>query len=243
MKKDLKLFQIIAHRGACAYAPENTLAAMRKAHALGARWVEFDVMLTADGEAIIMHDETLARTTNGGNREVANTLYSDIAKLDAGSWFGNEYAGEPVPTLIELLDLLKKLKMNINLEIKPTPEKEIETAEKSLALIKQYWPIDEYPPMISSQSEICLRTVHELAPEYCLGMVIHQWDEPWQKWLSDYACQSVSVNHSILSPESVEDLKKRVKFVLAYTVNDPVVAQELFLWGVDAIFSNKPDLI
>ena len=114
---------------------------------------------------------------------------------------------------------------------------------KSLAILKQHWPIAEFPPMISSQSELCLRTVHEIAPEYCLGMVLHQWDEPWQQCLVDYACQSVSVNHTILSAESVEDLKKRVKFVLAYTVNDPARAKELFFWGVDAVFSDKPDLM
>jgi glycerophosphoryl diester phosphodiesterase len=243
MELELNLSRVIAHRGACAYAPENTLASMRKAHAMGAQWVEFDVMLTADGEAIIMHDETLARTTNGGKRAVAETLYSEIALLDAGSWFGKQYAQEPVPTLVELLALLKKLKLNINLEIKPTPGKEIETAEKSLALLKQIWPLAESPPMISSPSEICLRTVYQLAPEFCLGAVIHEWDEPWQVWLSDFACQSVSVNHLILTPERVEDLKKRVKFVLAYTVNDPARAEELYQWGIDAVFSDKPDLL
>jgi glycerophosphoryl diester phosphodiesterase len=243
MLQDLKLPRIIAHRGACAYAPENTLVSMRKAHALGAKWVEFDVMLTADGEAIIMHDETLARTTNGGKRQVAQTSYSDIAKLDAGSWFANQYAHEPVPTLVELLELLKQLKLNINLEIKPTPGKEVETTEKSLALIKQHWPIVEYPPMISSQSEICLRTVHQLAPEYCLGLVIHHWNEPWEFWLREYACQSVSVNHRILSQKKIEELKQLVKYILAYTVNDQWDAMELFESGVDAVFSDKTDLL
>lgn len=243
MSQDLKLSRIIAHRGASAYAPENTLAAMRKAHALGAKWVEFDVMLTEDGEAIIMHDETLGRTTNGGNRQVAKTLYDDIAKLDAGSWFAKQFAQEPVPTLVELLALLQKLKLNINLEIKPTLGKEIETAEKSLALLKQYWPIAESPPMISTQSVIALNTVHQLAPEYCLGMVIHDWNEPWQDWLRDYACESVSVNHYILNQAKVQDLKKRVKYVLAYTINDPQRANELFSWGVDAVFSDKTDLL
>jgi len=241
--KDLNLSPIIAHRGACAYAPENTLASMRKAHALGARWVEFDVMLTSDGEAIIMHDDTLARTTNGGRKSVAQTSYEEITRLDAGGWFAKEYSQEPVPTLVELLELLKKLKMHINLEIKPTPGKEVETAEKSLALLQQYWPISEFPPMISSQAELCLKTVHQLAPEFCLGMVIHEWDEPWRQCLSDYACSSVSVNHTILTASAVQELKQQTKYVLAYTVNDPIKATELLNWGVDAIFTDKPDLI
>lgn len=243
MSQDLRLSRVIAHRGACAYAPENTLASMRKAHAMGAKWVEFDVMLTADGEAIIMHDDTLRRTTNGGKRAVAATAYSDIAQLDAGSWFAKQYAQETVPTLHELLDLLIKLKLHINLEIKPTPGKEAETAEKSIAIVKEIWPTAESPPMISTQSEICLRIVHQIAPEYCLGTVIHDWNEPWQQWLTDYACQSVSVNHQILSPEKIVELRKYVKYVLAYTVNEPWRAHELFEWGVDSVFSDKPDLL
>lgn len=243
MSPTLHLSPVIAHRGASAYAPENTLAAMRKAHAMGAQWVEFDVMLTADGEAIIMHDDKLRRTTNGGKRAVAETTYQEIAQLDAGSWFAKQYAQEPVPTLHELLDLLKKLKLHINLEIKPTPGKECETAEKSIAIVKELWPILESPPMISSQSEICLAVVHKIAPEFCLGTVIHEWNEPWQKWLQDYACQSVSVNHSILSPEKILELRKYVKYVLAYTVNEPWRAHELFELGVDSVFSDKPDLL
>ncbi len=243
MSKDLHLSRVIAHRGASAYAPENTLASMRKAHSMGAQWVEFDVMLTADGEAIIMHDDTLRRTTNGKKRLVAETDYKDIAQLDAGSWFGKQYAQEPVPTLQELLSLLKKLNMHINLEIKPTLGKEVETAEKSIAILNQIWPVLERPPMISTQSEICLKVVHQIAPELCLGTVIHEWNEPWQQWLTDYGCQSVSVNHLILSPEKVIELKKYVKYVLAYTVNEPWRAHELFEWGVDSVFSDKPDLL
>ncbi len=243
MKNDLQLSRIIAHRGASAYAPENTLTAMRKAHAMGAEWVEFDVMLTEDGEAIIMHDLTLARTTNGGKREVAETSYEKIAELDAGSWFAKEFMQEKVPTLVQLLELLRKLKLNINLEIKPTPGKEIETTKKSLSILEQYWPLSEFPPMISTQSELCLKTVHELAPQYCLGMVIHDWNEPWEKCLNNYGCSSVSVNHLILNAENVQDLKKRIRFVLAYTVNDSYRAKELLDWGVDAVFTDKPDLI
>ena len=243
MPQELTLSHVIAHRGACAYAPENTLASMRKAHALGAQWVEFDVMLTADGEAIIMHDETLARTTNGGKRAVAETLYQDITRLDAGTWFGKQYAQKPVPTLVELLELLKKLKLNINLEIKPTPGKEVETAEKSLACLRHYWPLEASPPMISSQSPQCLRTVHQLAPELCLGAVIHEWDTPWKIWLRDYACQAASVNHLILTPENVKQLKADLNYLLAYTVNDPDRANDLYQWGVDAVFSDKPDLL
>lgn len=239
----LPLTKIIAHRGASAYAPENTLIAMRKAHAMGAKWVEFDVMLTSDGEMILMHDDTLTRTTSGHKLHVAQTLYSDILTFDAGSWFAEEYINERVPTLVQLFELLKELSLHINLEIKPTLGKEVETAEKALTLLEAHWPIAESPPIISSGSELCLQTVHKLAPHYCLGAVIHSWYNGWQECLKNNACQAVSINHRILNAKKTAELKKQVKYILAYTVNDPWRAEQLLQWGVDAVFTDKPDLL
>src|SRR5487761_2714173 len=88
---------IIAHRGGGTLAPENTLAGMRKAKELGFAGVEFDVMLAGDATPILMHDESLARTTNGSGA-VAETAYRDMQKLDAGSWFSRAHTGEPVPS-------------------------------------------------------------------------------------------------------------------------------------------------
>ncbi|MDQ2994305.1 MAG: glycerophosphoryl diester phosphodiesterase, partial [Pseudomonadota bacterium] len=101
----MNINSIIAHRGASFYAPENTLASMRRAHAMGAQWVEFDVMLTSDGELIVFHDDTLERTTDGGKRNVADTPLAKIRELDAGSWFAPQFKGEPVPPFVELLTL------------------------------------------------------------------------------------------------------------------------------------------
>lgn len=90
---DFELPKIIAHRGASAYKPENTIIAFQNAKELGATWVEFDVMLSADGEAITIHDVMLDRTTSGqGN--VADHTYDEISQLDAGRWFAPEFAGE-----------------------------------------------------------------------------------------------------------------------------------------------------
>lgn len=94
---------IIAHRGASSAAPENTLAAFRRAADEGAAWIECDVKLTADGRPIIFHDDTLDRTTDGGGVVDDYTL-DVIGALDAGGWFSPEFRGEPVPTLEEMLD-------------------------------------------------------------------------------------------------------------------------------------------
>jgi glycerophosphoryl diester phosphodiesterase len=108
---------LIAHRGASAYAPENTLAAFIKAQQLGVRWVEFDVMLTRCGEVVVIHDETLERTTDGVG-EVSHYPYSYLQTLDAGSWFGAQFKGEKIPTLKEVLVFLAQHSMCVNVEVK-----------------------------------------------------------------------------------------------------------------------------
>ena len=118
---------VIGHRGAAAAAPENTLASLRKAKELGASWVEFDVKLTRDGVPILMHDERLERTTNGRG-EVAQATLAELQELDAGGWFGPAFRGERVPTFEAALGLCAELGLGINVEIKPCPGREAETA-------------------------------------------------------------------------------------------------------------------
>lgn len=122
---------IIAHRGASKYTPENTFAAFRKAKELGINWVEFDVMLTADGEVVVIHDETLERTTNGTGAVIAQA-YSYLRTLDAGSWFDPSFANEKIPTLREVIKLLNELDMFANIEIKAQSGNEETTAKKSI---------------------------------------------------------------------------------------------------------------
>ena len=123
-----RLPRVIGHRGAAAYAPENTLEGIREAARRGARWVEFDAKLTGDGVVILMHDDTLDRTTNG-HGSVAQTSFGDIGRLDAGAWFGEAWRGARVPRLADALALLVELDMQANIEIKPCPGREIETAQ------------------------------------------------------------------------------------------------------------------
>ena len=122
-----ELPRVIGHRGAAAVAPENTLASLRRAKELGAGWVEFDVKLTRDGAAVLIHDERLERTTDGRG-EVARTTLAELRKLDAGAWFDPAFAGERVPTLGDALALCGELGLGINVEVKPCPGREAETA-------------------------------------------------------------------------------------------------------------------
>lgn len=232
----------IAHRGACGYAPENTLAAMRKAKQLGAQWVEFDVMLTRDNQAIIFHDATLNRTTNGCGK-IANTDYLNINKLDAGSWFNREFADEKVPTFVELLNCLQDLKLHINVEIKPTLGRDVDTARKTLFLLNQYWLPNNSAPLVSSGSLKSLQAVREQDKSIALGWITDKWSKNWQTNLNSLNCISLHINHKVLNAARVAAVKQTGCLLLAYTVNDIERAKTLFDWGVDAVFTDFPDRI
>src|SRR5687767_2537589 len=108
---------VIAHRGASFYAPENTMAAFRKAAQLGVNWVEFDVVATKDGMPVVFHDDELNRTTNGVGM-LSDYSHAYLQTLDAGSWFDARFAGETIPTLAQVLTFLAEMKLNANIELK-----------------------------------------------------------------------------------------------------------------------------
>lgn len=241
----LHMAPLIAHRGARMLAPENTLAAMRKAAELGATWVEFDVMLSKDGEAIIMHDDSLVRTTDAGHVFVSDLNLAEIKQLDAGSWFSTEFAGEPVPSLKELLVCLRELGLRFNLEIKPTPGREIETAQVAIRELLANWPCDEIPPLVTSQSPKCMYAAFFEAPFLPIGGVMHTWDEiaVCHEWASDNGWVSMSVDHNLLDAETVSLLQTFVPLIMAYTVNDAPTARRLLDMGVVSAFSDVANLL
>src|ERR1035437_3286813 len=114
----LKISPIIGHRGASAEAPENPIEPIRAAADMGVKWVQMEVMLTRDSVPIIFHDDTLDRTTNGAGN-VADRDWADISELEAGSWFGDSFAGIKIPTLEDALEAIIDLGLGLNLEIKP----------------------------------------------------------------------------------------------------------------------------
>lgn len=237
MKLDLP--KVIGHRGACGYAPENTLISMSKAHELGVQWVEFDVMLARCGEAIVIHDHTLDRTTNGTGM-VAEHDYEVILQLDCGSWYSEHHAGEKIPTLKQILAHAVELKLAINLEIKPCEGFDYETTHQALEILQSHWP-KKAPILVSSFSRKVLEVAADF--DFPLGYVINNWQTPWEEVLDRYGCVSLHTEHHMLTPEMVKKIKAKDKYMLAYTVNDKHRADELFSWGVDSVFSDFPDTI
>ena len=232
---------VIAHRGASAYAPENTLVSFTKAAQMGSRWIEFDVMLSADREVIVFHDETLARTTNGEGR-VGDYPYSYLRTLDAGSWFAPEFSGERIPTLDLVAQFLIQTKMSANVEIKPLPGQDRETARRALEEIAKFFPHQDSTILFSSFSVEALQQLREISSDCLLGLLMHEWRDDWQSICDSLGCVSVHVGQKIMTMKMAETIKSTGRKLLCYTVNDPVRAKELFSWGVDAIFSDVPNM-
>lgn len=234
--------KIIGHRGACGYAPENTLESIKTAHDMGVDWVELDVMLTRDLTPIIFHDDTLDRTTNGAGN-VADKDWEEIKQLEAGSWFSDGFAGVRIPTLEETLELLIDLDMGLNLEIKPTPGKEVETAEVALDFLSRVWD-DHDRLLLSSFSHVSLETAMDMAPDWRRGLLLEtEWLPNWKE-LAEYLDASViNIDGNGCTREQVEEIIDFGKPVLAYTINDPRRARTLYSWGVDGVFTDVPDVI
>ncbi len=233
--------QVIGHRGAAAFAPENTLASFKKARALGCGFIEFDVMLSADGEPFIFHDEKLNRTTSGqGEFGLATSEY--IQSLDAGKWFSRRNAGEKVPTLRETLAWMAECNVQANIEIKPYPGFAEQTTVAVLTQINRYWPAGKPLPLISSFNVEALRLCHAFSPEMPIGLLLEQWQENWLGLARELQCYSVHLGRRFATRERIAEIKQHGYAVCVYTVNSRRLAAKLFDWGVDAVFSDYSDL-
>lgn len=235
----LAIPRIIGHRGARASAPENTLAGIREARREGATWVEFDVKLTADGAAILMHDDTLDRTTDGRGPVWAKRL-DEIRALDAGVRFGTAWKGEPVPTLAEALDVLAELDMGFNLEVKPCPGREAETAITAVEVVLGRWSPARPRPLISSFSQDCLAAARDHAPQLPRGYLVDDLPGHWKDDVERLGCCSVHVGWRKLTRGQVQAVRASGYTVVVWTVNEPPRARELLAWGVDAVISDRP---
>jgi len=244
MSNSLKIPKIIGHRGAAAYAPENTLEGIHTAADMGVEWVELDVKLTRDQVPIMFHDDALDRTTNGAGN-VAETDYTDLKQLEAGSWFAESFAGIKIPTLEEALEVIIDRGLGLNLEIKPCPGREIETAEVALDLLTSIWDTPNNI-LISSFQHPSLETALEMAPDWPRGFLMAaDWPENWQDLVKHLECTSLNMNQKSCTREKIEDViefdPELIRYV--YTVNDPMRANELISWGIQSMTSDEPDIV
>lgn len=234
----------IGHRGACGFAPENTLISFEIAKKCGASMIEFDVKFTKDRKLIIMHDSKVDRTTNGTGRVLDYTL-AEIKKLDAGSWFDASFAGTKIPTLKETFDTLKKFNLAANIEIKPCPGTDVELTQLVIPFIQEHWPKSLPSPLISSFSTTALQIARELDDKLNLGLILENPPpHDWKQWAKKLNISAISVSHWSLKDDTLIKEMHALNYpVLAYTVNELERAQELYDMGVDSIFTNYPGSI
>jgi glycerophosphoryl diester phosphodiesterase len=238
----LELPPVIGHRGAAALAPENTLAGLRAAATAGARWVEFDVKLTADDVCVLMHDETLDRTTDGQGR-VAETPLAALRRLDAGRRFAPEFAGERVPTLVEAIGELERLGLGANIEIKPCAGRAAETARATVAVIAAHWPRSLPAPLISSFQRDSLATIREVAPDLPCGLIAERLPADWRDAVATLGCRSLHLGYRKLTPAIAAEVLAAGLKLAVWTVNDAAEGARWRAAGAHAIITDRPDAL
>ncbi len=231
---------VIGHRGAAGLAPENTLAGFREAARRGAKWVEFDVHLSADGVPVLMHDDTLDRTTNDTGPIDGRNL-SDLRILDAGCWFHDRFTGEGVPSLEETMALLAVLGLGANVEIKPSPGREAATGHAVARMLREAWPAALPPPLVSSFAEPALAAARDVAPHIARGLLIRSVAGLWAKSMHELGCATLHCNHRKLNRDRVAEVRRAGYPLLTYTVNDRRRAETLLDWGATSVITDRPD--
>ena len=232
--------QLIAHRGASAHAPENTLAAFRLALDMGAKALELDVHLTKDRELAVIHDETYKRTARRAAR-VRDLTYDEAARLDVGAWFdGGGFAGERLPRLPEVLELAQG-RAEVNVELK-AGSKLYPGIEEELVDLLQRRKAWAWAP-VSSFDHAALYAVRSLDSRLRLGYLLGltRLTTAWRE-MAELKAESLNLSLRQVTPKVVREAHRRGLKVLVYTVNAQKDADRLARLGVDGIFSNRPEL-
>jgi len=231
--------EVQAHRGASAIAPENTIAAFRAAAEAGAKWVELDVALSADGTLLVIHDDSVDRTSSGTG-SLGDLTADQIGTLDAGSWFDPRFAGERIPTLAETIRALGEFGLSANVEIKQHPH------HKSLDQLVQavQKDIDQRSPdtriMISSFDPEALKAMHVLEPELEMAMLWGLPPQDWAEQLASIPATTIHMHFKALSIGMLEETTRRGIKVRAWTCNDPVQLASFWGAGLTGVITDDP---
>ncbi len=229
MKKDIV---VIGHRGACGYAPENTLASFKKAIELGVHAVELDVFKTKDNKLVVIHDQVLNRTTNGSGLVFEKTL-QELKKLNAGN-------GETIPTLEEVLDCIDR-RIKINIELKGQ-----QVTALVAACIKKYveekkWSYDNF--IVSSFNHYAVQKFTSLCPEVNVGALIDGPPLNYPNFALQLSADYIIMNATFVNDESVQKAHENGLKIFVFTVNCQDAIERMFRLGVDGIISNYPDRV
>ncbi len=229
---------VVAHRGSSGTAPENTMASFRNAISDGARMIELDVQLTASNDVIVFHDDVLGRTTNGQGQVRTQSL-ADLQKLDAGSWFSEQFINERIPTLAEALDFLRD-KSFVNIEIKPPKESDfrlrLEKVMETVFAAKM-----ETHTLFSSFHHRTLRELKERYPQLHTAAINVPGDKRMPSELSrETGCEGFVCSIHELTQKRVDDAHKHNLYIGVYTINRKDQFDKAYKMGVKALVTNFP---
>ncbi|MFT3881570.1 MAG: glycerophosphodiester phosphodiesterase family protein [Gemmatales bacterium] len=226
--------EVTAHRGHARAAPENTISAVRKAIESGAEYAEIDVLQTADGVVVLLHDRDFKRVS-GDPRRISEMTFDAVRKLDVGSWFSPAFAGERVPTLEEVMKLARG-KIRLNIEMKFF-DNDLSLARNVERLIREN--DFEKECIVTSFNLEALMEIKRLNPRIRVGLIVAQA-------LGDISKLDVdlfSIRADWLTDKTLRDIKRRGKEVHVWTVNDPLESARLIKRGVDNILTSDPDMV
>ncbi len=225
----------IGHRGAAAHAPENTVASFRRAVELDADAVEFDVQRTRDGALVVIHDETVDRTTNGSGR-VGDLTFGEVRALDAGVWKGREFAGERVPTLEEAIDAVPE-RIRLFVELKdPALYPGIEA--QVLGVLGERNALRRAE--VSSFDHDALARVRAADADVAIGLLFSRHPDPVPA-ARRLRARALHVGSRALTGDLVANAHAAGLAVYVWTVNDPADIAAARALGVDGMFSDHPE--
>ena len=246
--------RVLAHRGGGILAPENTLGAIRVGIAHGFLAVEFDAMLARDDTPVLMHDPTLRRTALMPGA-VTDFSAAELRQVDVGRWHSPRFAGERVPTLDETLAFCRHEGVWCNVEIKPTPGREMATGRLVADRVAHAYAdrlgsggarqesVVPAVPLLSSFSIDALEAARAASPDLPRGWLIDRVPSDWRTRVDELGCVALHTNHRYLTATRVAEIKAAGAWLFCYTVNEPARAREILAWGVDAFCTDRLDLI
>ncbi|MCV4232244.1 glycerophosphodiester phosphodiesterase [Virgibacillus sp. LDC1] len=229
-----------AHRGSSAICPENTMAAFAKGLEQGATGIETDVQMTKDGKLVLIHDESVARTT-GAEGLVKDYTYEELAKLDAGSWFGAAFQGERIPLLEELLELTKSHGTIVNIELKNGSIQYPELEKRVIETVRHYKMSEQI--VISSFNHYSLVECKHIDPEIRTGLLYGEGlYKPWE-YAKLAKADALHAYHRAVLPEWVTEAKQHGVVYHPWTVNDEEQMKALIDAGVAGIITDYPNVL
>lgn len=230
--------KIIAHRGASGYAPENTLVCFKKAIEMNADGIELDVHLSKDNKVIVCHDETINRTTNGYGY-IKDLTLKEIKKYDAGSWFNKKFKGVKIPTLNEVLKLIKNKDILLNIELKNNIVNYNGLENKVIQLLNSYNINSNV--IISSFNHNSLIKVKEIDSSIKVGIIFNKKIKNLNSYAKKFNAYSIHPNYRIVDDNMIKTCRYNNLFLIPYTVNNKRLIRKFVLKNIDALITNYPD--